>query len=75
MVPVNGTRAYVNALNLVARRKQRTMSDLVREALDARYGIELEQAEVFFAESGTQNHHSEHSPTTSVTQEIKVVQA
>jgi len=66
-VPVRGNRTYANAVGLVARKRNMMIADLVRMALNASYGSEIEEAEKFFADGDTQktqtNHISTEEPT------------
>lgn len=49
-IPVEGDRAYATVLKILAAQQKRTISALVREALDEKYGSEMENiASSFFA--------------------------
>jgi len=58
-VPLESSQQYKDAFAMVARQKGTTMAALVKEALDARYGAEIQAALPFFAPSGDGNHQSE----------------
>lgn len=63
-ISVLADRQYINALNLVAARKETTVADMARCALDAMYGKEIEKAASFFASDDTQNYQSNHEDIT-----------
>jgi len=63
-IPCYGTREFVTLFGLLARRKQRDMGDLVRQALDAMFGDELKETErLFFADSGSSIYHNANEIT------------
>lgn len=52
-IPIAGTRQYVLAFKAYAMSRGKNMSDLVRDALDAQYGKDIESAaSSFFGKSG-----------------------
>lgn len=55
-VSLHADREYVNALSVLARRKGKRMGVLVREALQDKYGAELEEILSFFANSDVSKH-------------------
>lgn len=64
MVSVIGNDAFKQALRLLAMQRKTTMAVLVREAIDAQFGKDLEAvekaADVLFADSGTPVNQSVH---------------
>lgn len=64
MVPCNGNRDFVNALNVVAKGKRQTTSELVRKAVDALYGNEIKEAEQFLL---THSGASEYQHSQGIT--------
>lgn len=58
-VPLESTQQYKDAFAMVARQKRTTMAALVKEALDARFGPEIEAAISFFEPNGDENHHNQ----------------
>lgn len=63
-VSIEGDRAYVDAFSAVARARGTTMAKLVRQAIDASYGKEINRALLFFASDGNSNVRDEVSITT-----------
>ncbi len=57
-VSLRATPAYKNAFRSVAMRQKREMADMVREALDAKFGAEIDEALSFFAETDARTHQS-----------------
>lgn len=54
--PVTADRAYHDAFAAFAREKDRTMAELVREAIDARFGVELQPHLDFIASRGNREN-------------------
>jgi predicted DNA-binding ribbon-helix-helix protein len=57
-VSIRSNDAYLAALKELARRKKTTMGDLVKEALDAKFGKELSPLVSFFILNGNTDDHS-----------------
>lgn len=55
---------YKDAFNAMARQKGRTMAELVREALDAKYGAEMERYLSFFEPDGASKNQTDTEKTT-----------
>lgn len=53
--PVTADQNFKDAFNAFARQKKRTMAELVREALDEKYGAELKPYLSFFETGVDQN--------------------
>lgn len=55
--PVTADQNYKDAFNAMARKKRRTMAELVREALDEKYGADLMPYLSFFEKAVDLNQH------------------
>lgn len=51
-VPIQADRTFVDAFDFYARSKKTTMSALVRQAIDALYGPDLQRIQEFSADLG-----------------------
>jgi hypothetical protein len=58
-VSIQGDKTYRDALSALARKKGKTMAEMVRDAVDARYGGELKPFLIFFAEGVADGKQSE----------------
>lgn len=64
-VPIRADDIYRKALRAFADNEGKDMSDIVREALDAKFGVELQPyIEFFVARSDHKNAHSNTKITT-----------
>lgn len=57
-VSLRGDEAYRAALKEIARRRKKTVGDLVREVLDSTFGSEITDLESFFATNGNTAYRS-----------------
>lgn len=58
-VSVRADSDYTLALKTLAGQQNRPVCDLVRDALDAAYGKQIESMRLFFAANGYKNSHSD----------------
>lgn len=58
-LPVTADQAYKDAFAALAREKRRTMAELVREALDEKYGAELQPHLDFVVSRGKRTNQLE----------------
>lgn len=58
-VPITADKNYKDAFNLFARQRGRTMAALVREALDEKFGADMEPYLSFFDTSVDAKQHAE----------------
>lgn len=56
-ISIRGSRAYVDAVNEMSKRKGKRTGDVIRELVDARYGDELKPYLSFFETSDHQSGH------------------
>jgi len=64
-VSLEGDSRYRDALNAVARSKNKHVGKMVREALDEKFGGEISKALSFFAADADQNQQIQISVTNS----------
>ena len=64
--PVIADQNYKDAFNAFARQRGRTMAELVREALDEKFGSELEPYLSFFETTGVSKHQTTPKETSHV---------
>lgn len=65
-ISIQADRVYIEAMRVLAMRRETTMAALVREALDALYGKELtEIRRLFFASGGSKNFQPENGTDKS----------
>lgn len=57
---VRGGKPYVQAIRALAEKRGTSIGEMVRQALDAQLGAELERFVIFFTQDGTEIFHSEH---------------
>lgn len=57
-------REYHNALSALAKKHDKGLGVLVREAIDAKYGAELEEIILFFRKSDAEINHLMQNKTT-----------
>jgi hypothetical protein len=58
-VPITADKNYKDAFNLFARQRGRTMAALVREALDEKFGKDMQPYLSFFEQDGVSKQHLE----------------
>ena len=63
--PVIADQNYKDAFNAFARQRGRTMAELVREALDEKFGSDLEPYLSFFETTGVSKLHMTPEKTTN----------
>lgn len=64
-VSLKADRLYIQALTVIAKKRGKTVGELMRQAADAAFGPELAPIVLFFEQSGNQINQTKEDDTNS----------